>query len=74
MYTLCGVFFNNNNNNNNNNNIYSDLNFGSKASFASYHVIFLLCLPLLAIWTSPKAKLSTVDCLEPDRLEFHSGI
>ena len=23
--------------------------------------------PLLAIWTSPKAKLSTVDCLEADQ-------
>ena len=33
-------------------------------------MICLLCLPLLAIWTSLKAKLSTVDCLEADRLEF----
>ena len=38
-----------------------------EASFSSYCAI---CLPLfirlrlLAIWTSPKAKLSTVDCLE----------
>ena len=32
----------------------------------SYGAICSLCLPLLAIWTSPKAKLSTVDCLEAD--------
>ena len=44
-----------------------------EASFLSYGVICLLCLPLLAIWTSPKAKLSTVDCLEADRLEFTTG-
>ena len=25
-------------------------------------------------WTSPKAKLSTVDCLEADRLEFYYRI
>ena len=37
-------------------------------------MICLLCLPLLAIWTSPKAKLSTVDCLEADRLEFYYRI
>ena len=30
--------------------------------------------PFLAIWTSPKAKLSTVDCLEADRLEFYYRI
>ena len=41
-----------------------------EASFASYGVICLLCLPLLAIWTSPKAKLSTVDCLEADRFRI----
>ena len=45
-----------------------------EASFLSYGVICLLCLPLLAIWTSPKAKLSTVDCLEADRLEFYYRI
>ena len=32
-------------------------------------MICLLCLPLLAIWTSPKAKLFTIDCLEADRLK-----
>ena len=37
-------------------------------------MICLLCLPLLAIWTSPKAKLSTFDCLEADRLEFYYRI
>ena len=37
-------------------------------------MICLLCLPLLAIWTSSKAKLSTVDCLEADRLEFYYRI
>ena len=37
-------------------------------------MICLLCLPLLAIWTSPKAKLSTVDCLEADRVEFYYRI
>ena len=37
-------------------------------------MICLLCLPWLAIWTSPKAKLSTVDCLEADRLEFYYRI
>ena len=43
-----------------------------EASFSGYGVICLLCLPLLAIWTSPKAKLSTtVDCLQADRLEFY---
>ena len=45
-----------------------------EASFSSYGVICLLCLPLLAIWTSPKAKLSTVDCLEADRFEFYYRI
>ena len=45
-----------------------------KASFSSYGVICLLCLPLLAIWTSPKAKLFTVDCLEADRLEIYYRI
>ena len=39
-----------------------------EASFSRYGVI---CLPLLAIWTSPKAKLSTVDCLEADRFKFY---
>ena len=41
-----------------------------EASFSSYGVICvpLFTRPLLAIWTSPKAKLSTVDCLEADRL------
>ena len=34
----------------------------------------LTLLTLLAIWTSPKAKLSTVDCLEADRLEFYYRI
>ena len=37
-------------------------------------MICILCLPLLAIWTSPKAKPSTVDCLEADRLEFYYRI
>ena len=37
-------------------------------------MICLLCLPLVAIWTSPKAKLSTVDCLEADRVEFYYRI
>ena len=50
------------------------LDFLIKALFVSYSVICLLCLPLLAIWTSPKAKLSTVDCLEADRLEFYYRI
>ena len=45
-----------------------------EASFLSYGAVCLLCLPLLAIWTSPKAKLSTVDCLEADRLEFYYRI
>ena len=45
-----------------------------KASFSSYGVICLLCLPLLVIWTSPKAKLFTVDCLEADRLEIYYRI
>ena len=45
-----------------------------EASFSSYGVICLLCLPLLAIWTSPKAKLSTVDCLEADRFKFYYRI
>ena len=45
-----------------------------EASFSSYGVICLLCLPLLAIWTSPKANLSTVDCLEADRFEFYYRI
>ena len=40
----------------------------------SYGTICSLCLPLLAIWTSPKAKLSTVDSLEADRLEFYYRI
>ena len=47
-----------------------------EAVFSSYGVI---CLPcdrwlLLVIWSSPKAKLSTVDCLKADRLEFHYRI
>ena len=29
---------------------------------------------MLAIWTSPKAKLSTVDCLEADRFKFYYRI
>ena len=41
-----------------------------KARFSDFSLRTLLCLPLLAIWTSPKAKLSTVDCLEADRLYF----
>ena len=45
-----------------------------EASFSSYGVICLLCLSLLAIWASPKAKLSTVDCLEAERLEFYYRI
>ena len=40
----------------------------------SYGTICSFCLLLLAIWTSPKAKLSTVDCLEADRLEFYYRI
>ena len=45
-----------------------------EASFSRYGVICLLCLPLLAIWTSPKAKLSTVSCLEADRFKFYYRI
>ena len=56
---------------------FEHLKFVYEASFSSYGVICLLCmlcLPLLAIWTSSKAKLSTVDCLEADRFKFYYRI
>ena len=53
---------------------FQHLKFVHEASFSSYGVICLLCLPLLAIWTSPMAKLSTVDCLEADRFKFYYRI
>ena len=39
------------------------LDFLIKALFVSYGVICLLCLPLLAIWTSPKPNVSMVNWL-----------
>ena len=53
---------------------FEQLKLVSEASFSNYRRDLLTCLPLLAIWTSPKAKLSTVDCLEADRSEFYFRI
>ena len=39
------------------------LDFLIEALFVSYGVICLLCLPLLAIWTSPKSNVSMVNWL-----------
>ena len=38
--------------------------------FVSYGVIYLLCLPLLAIWTSPKLNVSMVNWLADCRFDL----
>ena len=38
--------------------------------FVSYGVIYLLCLPLLAIWTSPKSNVSMVNWLADCRFDL----
>ena len=46
------------------------LDFWIKALFVSYGVICLLCLPLLAIWTSPKSNVSMVNWLADCRFDL----
>ena len=50
------------------------LDFLIKALFVSYGVICLLCLPLLAIWTSPKSNVFMVKWLADCRFDLHYRI
>ena len=46
-------------------NLYTKLSSWVMAQFAHWRLI----MAVLAIWSSSKAKLSTVDCLEADRID-----